>query len=67
MAPIGHPRGAHTIVGLSEYPYADRKQRRLPIAKEFCIDYAVPDAMQYVSTIWNAQAESDWVASGIPV
>lgn len=62
-SPIGHPRGRDTIVGLDTYPYEDRLGRRLPIAKEFCVDYSVPDAMDHVVTLWEAQAEADWIES----
>jgi len=50
-SPIGHPRGHNTIAGLATYPYEDRLSRKLPIAKEFCIDYAVPDAKEHVKTV----------------
>ncbi len=55
--PIAHPRGRATIAPLSEYPFEDRRRRRLQIGVELCIDYSVPDLLDHVKEIYVGSAD----------
>lgn len=55
--PFAHPRGRATIAPLSEYPFEDRRQRRLKIGVELCVDYSVPDLCDHVQEIYVGSAD----------
>ena len=58
--PIPHPRGRHTILPIAEYPYADRKSRRLEVVVELAVEYSVPDIEQHVIHVYSGKCNSQW-------
>ena len=60
--PFAHARGRNTIAKLSDYPYEDRRERNLVIAREFCVDYRLSNPFDYVEQLWRARMDAEWVA-----
>lgn len=60
--PFAHPRGKDTITKMSDYPYEDRRERRLEIVRELCVDYQVQDVVNLTTAIWRARADEEWKA-----
>jgi hypothetical protein len=46
--PYPHPRGRDTFKPLSQYPFADRRRRRLEPIVELAVDYLVSDVTEVV-------------------
>ena len=62
--PWAHPRGLQTFKRIAQYPYADRKKRRLEVVVELAVDYSVPDIQEHVvqvySTTCNGRSTTIW-------
>lgn len=52
--PYAHPRGLQTFLPIAQYPYADRKRRRLEVVVELAVDYSVPDIQEHVVRVYSA-------------
>lgn len=62
--PFPHPRGLQTFLPIDQYPYADRKRRRLEVVVELAVDNSVPDIHEHVvqvySKICNGRSTTIW-------
>lgn len=58
--PFPHPRGLRTFLPISQYPYADRKIRKLEVVVELAVDYAVPDIRQHVVGVYSTTCDGKW-------
>ena len=50
--PYAHPRGLRTFLPIAQFPYADRKERRLEVVVELAVNYSVPDIQDHVVQVW---------------
>lgn len=57
--PYPHPRGLDTFLSIEEYPYADRKARRLETVVELAVDYSVPDIADHVVQVFATSCGGD--------
>lgn len=60
-SPVAHPRGLATMLPLADFPYEDRRRRRLRPAVELCVDYSVPDLANLIENVYVGSVEAGLV------